>query len=346
MEHSIYNQRRSLPMLLLGLWVLVFLASCGGKVPEPTAIPTIPPLPTDTPTPTATPLPNKIALIAPPEIAAEQSQAVQTILNELSAPAGLMVETLPALQPADLSNGSWKMVFFQNTPGNLTDFLNAAPQVQFVVVSSAELPTAANLTTILSSPENEAFLAGFLSVATATDWRAAGLFPADGNGAARQAAYLNGGHYYCGICNPFYPPAVRFPLSYALPATASAAEWQMVADELGKNVVYLMYVSPEVASRDLLVYLASKNIMLVGSQTPPEELRSYWVATIHQDLGASIKEIFPALLEGKGGQVVKAELVLSDVNDGLISVGKLGLVNQTKDTLLNGLVMPADPPME
>lgn len=345
MNNSTNNQRRSW-FLLLGLLVLVMLAACGGKAPEPTATPTLPPMPTDTPAPTATPLPNKIALIAPPEIAAEQSLTVQAALNELAAPAGLVVETLPEIQPADLTNGGWKMAFFLTAPANLTDLLNAAPQVQFVVVSSTELPAAANLTTVLTSPENEAFLAGFLSVVTANDWRAAGLFPADGNGPARQAAYLNGGHYFCGICNPFYPPAVRFPLSYALPVSAGAGEWQAVTDELSKNVVNLMYVSPEAASRDLLVYLASKNMMLVGSQTPPEELKPYWVATIHQNVAASFKEIFPALLEGKSGQMVNAALELTDVNEGLISPGKLKLVNQTQETLSSSLVMPADPPLE
>ncbi len=345
MKHSTDNQRRFLP-LLLGLLVLVLLAACGGKAPEPTATPTMPPLPTDTPAPTVTPLPNKIALIAPPEISPAQSQAVQAVLNELAAPAGFVVETLPEIQPADLSNGGWKMAFFLTTPGNLTDLLNTAPQVQFAVVSRTELPAAANLTTILISPENEAFLAGFLSVVTATDWRAAGLFPADGDGPARQAAYLNGAHYYCGICNPFFAPAVRFPLSYALPVTAGAGEWQAVADELVKNVVYLMYVSPEAASAELLTYLASKNIMLVGSQTPPDELKPYWVATVHQDLAASIREVFPAMLEGRGGQAVMAALELIDVNEGLISAGKQDLVNQTQETLIKGLVMAADPPME
>jgi hypothetical protein len=345
MKHSTINQRRSLP-LLLGLLVLVLLAACGGKAPEATATPTVPPLPTDTPAPTATPLPNKIALIAPPEISPAQSQAVQAVLNELAAPAGFVLETLPEIQPADLSNGGWKMAFFLTTPGNLTDLLNAAPQVQFAVVSRTELPTSANLTTILTSPENEAFLAGFLSVVTATDWRAAGLFPADGDGPARQEAYLNGAHYYCGICNPFFAPAVRFPLSYALPGSAGAAEWQMAADELAKNVVYLMYVSPEAASAELLTYLASKNMMLVGSQTPPQELKPYWVATVHQNLAASFRDVFPAMQEGRGGQVVNAALELTDVNEGLISAGKQGLVNQTLETLIKGLVMAADPPME
>jgi len=345
MKHSTNNQRRSLP-LLLGLLVLVLLAACGGKAPEAIATPTVPPLPTDTPAPTATPLPNKIALIAPPEISPAQSQAVQTALNELASPAGFVLETLPEIQPADLSNGGWKMAFFLTTPGNLTDLLNAAPQVQFAVVSRTELPASANLTTILTSPENEAFLAGFLSVVTATDWRAAGLFPADGDGPARQEAYLNGAHYYCGICNPFFAPAVRFPVSYALPGSAGAGEWQAAADELAKNVVYLMYVSPEAASAELLTYLASKNMMLVGSQTPPQELKPYWVATVHQDLAASFRDVFPAMQEGRGGQVVNAALELTDVNEGLISAGKQGLVNQAQETLIKGLVMAADPPIE
>jgi hypothetical protein len=44
--------------------------------------------------------------------------------------------------------------------------------------------------------------------------------------------------------------------------------------------------------------------------------------------------------------VVNAALELTDVNEGLISPGKRGLVKKTQETLIKGLVMAADPPME
>jgi hypothetical protein len=304
-------------------------------------------LPSETPMPPELPtaLPGKVVLIAA-DPSSQEAQSMQTLLGELSTASGLVLEVKNSLVVAEITP-EWRVAVLLSLDENLAQALTTAPQVQFLVFSSLDLGMAANLSVIRVQPEQIGFLAGYISILAATDWRAAGLFPADEPlGSALEAGFLNGGAYYCGICNPFYAPAVRFPITGRLPRNSDAATWQPVVDALKQNLIYVMYVSPEVGSTDLLVNLAQQGLILVGGQTPPEELRPFWAATVWQDTTAPVRAIFPDLLSGVGGKVIFAEVNVSDVNEAYLSSGRQRLLQETVDKLKNGEINPVSVPLQ
>lgn len=330
------------------IWMVLILTACSGAQPAPTITPqpivqeTATAVPTETAVPTAAP--SKVMLVTPPQGGEQLTQNAQTLLQELASNSNLTLETRASVTPGDL-NPEWKVVVFLSSPENLSELLAAVPQTQFLVISTVDLQPAANLSVIRYRPENQNFMAGYLATEIAGDWRSAGIFPTDGIlGAQAQEAFQNGGRYLCGICNTMYGPFVRFPIVAAQPAASAPGVWQVSIDELILSVPYALYIAPEAASQEVLEYAASKNIILLGGQTPPDSVRSYWAATIQLDPVTPIREIWPTLLNGEGGQLIEPALQISDTQSGILSPGRQLYAETVYQSLSSGLIFPFNPP--
>jgi hypothetical protein len=279
-------------------------------------------------------------------------QSVQDVVSQLSSSAGLVAETLPEIQVGNIGP-EVKLVVLAGSPANLNELAAAGPQAQFVVISGADLPTAANLTVIRERPEYQAFLAGFITVLLSPDWRAAGLLPADGPlGAGLQDAFVNGGRYFCGVCASGWPLGVYYPQVAALPATTAGPDWQAAAAGLFDNmVVDAYYLAPETIHPEVISYLRDKQqngrmVLLVGTQPPPADLRAQWAATIRFDSAAALRGIWPNLLDGQGGGEVVAPLVLEDVSAENLGEGRLRLVEELVEEIAAGAIHPFTIPRE
>lgn len=344
--------RRSKVYSLIGISLLALLIFSGCNANVGASTPTLPSTtdlpPADTITPveqaSSTPLPGKVILIAP-DMATAQAKSAQALMQELADASGLVLVVKPSLQVSDITP-EWRIVFLLNMDDNLAIALASAPQVQFVVVSSYDIGLTPNLSVIRFQSESQAFLAGYLSILIASDWRAGALLPIDEPlGTTLEAAFMNGGQYFCGICNPYYAPLVRFPVSTRLPANSDPDTWAAAVDQLNQYLVYVIYVDPQVSEPDLLASLAQQGYILVGGQTPPDNIRSKWAATITGDAVSPLHDIWDSLLAGQGGQVVNAGLLITDINPDLFSEGKQRLVNDLLEKLDAGLVYPGEVPL-
>ncbi|MDX9865880.1 MAG: hypothetical protein RBT34_13835 [Anaerolineaceae bacterium] len=337
-------------ILLVCMLFLSLLTGCNNtpaEEPTPPAPPTNVPA-TEIPTaePAPTPVPGVTVLVTAGETDAGQTAAVQAQLEGLAQSGGQSLEVRAEINPADILP-EWKQIILLAPPANLPDLLNAAPQSQFVVVSEMELTPASNLSVIRSYPEEQAFIAGYAAVVIANDWRAAAMLPSDEPlGALKAAAFVKGGQYFCGLCNSYYSPVVRFPIYYQLPAASAPGQWLAGADELALSYVYVYYVAPEAASGDLLYTLATRSVILLGGQTPPAEVVNLYAATIRYNLTDALNTIWPAVSSGQGGQTVKAGIELADINADLFSPGKQTLVQKVLEDLQAGLIYPLDPLVE
>lgn len=336
---------------MVGAFLMIILLISSGCRPagEAAAGPESPPATATLPEPTHTPAPppELVILVSPPGTDIPQVQALETILAEAAASKGMEFKILPALSAAEVPP-ELKVAVYLSPPPDLMDVVRAAPQTQFAVISQVDLEEASNLSVIRQRPEQAAFVAGVAAVVIAYDWRSAGLLPSDSTlGAAYEDLFRNGGRYFCGICNPFFAPHVRFPLTAALPSGGDFNAWRAAVDELLLNVVYVVYVAPEVASPELLNYLAvEKNLVLLGGQTPPDVVRPRWAATITSDTLTPLQELLPALLAGEGGKVIPASLIFTDVQPALFSPGRQMLVERIRDELLEGWIEPYSVPLQ
>lgn len=334
-------------MILRKLIALVFLvfsaascvaqptASANTETPEPTA--------TAISTSTATPLPARAVLVVSDD---PTMQPLRELVVRLAAETGLQFEQREIVQTGDITP-EWRIVVFVTPPTNLNELLSAAPSTQFLTFSSVELPQAPNLSVILSRADWQAFIAGYMTALVAFDWRTAAFLPSDlPESATIGEAFRNGQYYFCGRCPTFYAPYASFPIMVSLPVSSSVEEWKLASGEVQQNYAYGVYVAPQVASADLLTYLAAFNLTLLGGQTPPPEVMPNWAATLQSDGLTPLEQLWTELVNGQGGKTVAAEFRLMDINPALLTPGRQMQVEKVIQELQEGLILPLSPPLE
>jgi hypothetical protein len=117
-------------------------------------------------------------------------------------------------------------------------------------------------------------------------------------------------------------------------------------DQLNLNIVYVLYVAPEISTPELLFTLASRGFILVGSVTPQDEIRSRWAATLRTDPAAALETAWSAVAAGAGGQVLDAPLVLEDVNSQYLSPGRVDQFDRMLEDLRADMIYYFSMPLE
>lgn len=347
-------QSISLPAAKLSILTLavlgLFLSACstGQPLPSPTATTalqaTSPPTNTPSPTATATPAASSAILLAPAGSDQDLREDLQSALEELSAQAGLQFEIAEELSPQDLQAGV-KLVVALPSANGISSLAASSPETQFLAIGMTDVQPDDNVSTLTGStdqPDQLAFTAGYLAAAITEDWRV-GVISEQGSpaGRANEVGFTNGVYFLCGLCRPVVPPfpIPGYPLTVQLPPTASQADWQPAVEYLQTWQVGTVYVAPEVTDPELLQALAEAGMNIIGTASPPPGVQANWVASVgYADPVAAVEEIWPALLDGQGGQSITLPVTLEEVNPQLVSPGRQNLVEEMLADLQAGYI--------
>ncbi len=136
---------------------------------------------------------------------------------------------------------------------------------------------------------------------------------------------------------------MNFPIQGSLPAGSDANAWIGMAGQLLANRLNVMYVSPEAASPELYNYLASQNLVILGTDAPPESTAARYAGSVIQDPITPIETLWPDLTSGKGGSTVAADLFFTHVNPALFSEGRQHQAEEVIEQLRNGLILTRNP---
>jgi hypothetical protein len=285
-------------------------------------------------------------LVLPAEMPRDESDQYQTLVYNLAQANGMRFQVRNVVSPADLAfeGPALKVVIVFSPDPGLAELTTAAPGVQFLAVGIPGLQTASNLSSVGAAGlpvDQQAFLAGYIAGLIAPEWKVGVLYQKDTTGGeATRDAFANGFSFYCGACrNPNFPqPAGIYPILVGIPNDAPESAYYGHADLLIHNIVKVAYVYPEIATPDLLSYMAQNGLLLISQTLPGEDVRSNWVTSIQPDLTSAIQRIFPDLVAGNGGQVAPTPLFLTDVNPDLLSEAKLRLVLDVLTGLQDGTI--------
>jgi hypothetical protein len=340
MSHSQPFSKRLFTILI----ILSFSAALFGcSRNQPDAVETQETIPA-TATPIPTPAPDRAVLAAPADSSSFELTEAQVLIAELAAGSGLEFETRSEIFANEITSDI-KIIVFLEQPDNLGSLAANAPGTQFVAISSNNWTPPANGTIILKNEGHVAFLSGYLSALLAPNFRVGGLLVSENT--QFNQAFKNGVSYYCGLCAAVIYPLNTYPVISQQPANSPPANWQTAFNEINMNKINVLFLPGDAASAELGTYLTGMDVAVIGNQTPLEELRSRWVATISSDGLSPLREIWDDLLGGQGGKVVNDSLKISDKNyvtvtDGLVwlSQGKMDLLNKVITLLRKDQIYP------
>jgi hypothetical protein len=357
------NMQLRFPLIIAStLFIFAFFTSgCGAGRPSnpiPVVSETVTPAetgaaPTQSPSPTATQAKatepaalSEVILLSPPQADEDLAGKLESVLAGLSSSAGLKFERLDSLNAGELDQGTRLVVAIAPDQG-IEDLAAAAPQVQFIGIGIPTISGADNLTTLASPSSGDAqtgFLAGYLAAMVTPEWRVGVLSPSDTpSGAAARQGFVNGVVYFCGLCRQTYPPFVTYPLYAELPSTASPAEWQGAAQSLVDQAVQTVYLAPGAYSQELAAFFGQSGVQLIAGSPPPAGLQDDWVATLGVDPAKALQDAWASLLAGEGAETLVAPVSLSDVNEEILTPGRMRLLEKMIADLESGYIDPGSP---
>jgi hypothetical protein len=323
-------------ILLLTLLSTLLLTGCGSDMladltpdapaetpVEEVLVPTPTPMPEPELIPTATPEIPLAILVVPADLEQEISDTYQALVYNLAQSAGMRFQVRNTLTVADLEPALRVVIVLPPDPG-LAELAPQAPQAQFLSVNIPDMVAGGNLSVLANTerPDISAFMAGYIGAMVTEDYRTGLIIPKDDPiGQVMLAAFRTGHEYYCGICQVIYPPYNDYPLFIEIPEDAPLNEYTAYADYLINKSVETMYVSPELATEDVMTYLASSGILVV-SDLPPQKITGNLVATIQPDVINAIQTAWPQLIAGTGGVNITSPLVLENINAEHLPPGK------------------------
>ena len=310
-------------------------------MPEiPTASPTTPP--TDTPTP----LPPVGVFLTPegssPGLVADLGPIIAGYIKE----QGLRYQVLNNLSAADFQYETFEIVVVIPPFPDLEALVESAPDTKFLAIGFDKLNAGENLSVLGSDGRDydiQGFVAGYSAALITTDWRVGALSVQDSPEAlAARDGFRTGVKYYCGLCNPKYAPVgvnYLYPKFIDLPADATDAEISVNIDFLVDRVVNTFYIVPGVGTPQIYRTLIGYEKYIIGSGLDfREEYQEYWVASLEYDLLDSLVEIWPQFLEADTGVEGFPPLLITDVNEDILSEGKLNLVLKVLEEVQGGYI--------
>ncbi|MGH2582311.1 MAG: hypothetical protein ACRDFQ_05385 [Anaerolineales bacterium] len=288
------------------------------------------------PTSTNPPVPL-IILLKPAGSGAAVAEIAAEVASGYASRRGMRFEERDNLDPAQAPAELAKLILLAPDPGALS-IATSLPNVAVIAVGFAPDGQAANLVSLASSgsPEEVAFVAGYMAALTAENWRTGMIY-------SPQSAHLvddfiSGVEYFCGLCIPAAPPDHEYPQAFQ---AQDAQTWQAAADALLGQSVRVVYLSPEMESGGAANYLASFGVLLIGSGEPPADISANWIASVGGHSIDQLREQLPALLDGQTIQISAIELL--NVNPAFLSDGRQAYVYALISDLLAGLITPGDP---
>lgn len=331
-------------------WFLVLAilaAGCSGNIETPTQVPeTATASPTTPPADTPTPLAPVGVFLTPegssPGLVADLGPVIGGYIKDL----GLRYQVLNNLTESDFQTETFDIVVVIPPFPELESLAESAPDTKFLAIGFDKLSPGENLSVLGSDGRDydiQGFIAGYIAAMVTTDWRVGALSVQDSPEAlAARDGFRTGVKYYCGLCNPKYSPVgvnYLYPKFIDLPPDATDAEISVNIDFLVDRVVNTFYIVPGVGTPQIYRQLIGYEKYIIGPGLDfREEYQEYWVASLEYDLLDSLVEFWPLFLEAETGLEETPPLLITDVNEEILTEGKLILVLKILEEVQGGFI--------
>jgi hypothetical protein len=265
---------------------------------------------------------------------------MEEILDGLASTSGLVLEKLPGLEAQDLTPET-RMVVALPTSADLAGIASGNPDIGFIAVGIPGLEPGSNLSVVGPQgfrPDQQGFTAGYLAAMGTEDWRVGVISTGDSvDGQAARQGFLNGAVFFCGLCRPAFPPFVLYPTFTEVPENADESAWQAAAQALLGEAVQTVYLAPAVDDPEFRRLLVETGFNLITGAAGGPEGQTGHIAAVVPDPTAGVEAAWSGMLAGDPGQAFPMPIVLREVNEELLSPGRLGLLEGLIAELMAGV---------
>lgn len=343
------NNRYRVPVFfVISMAVVFLLAACNQQLPTETEIPDL--ILTASPTekatefiPSLTPSPRveTVILITTQEVDTFTVSQIQESLERL------------------IADSEYELVIKQDLSGILTDDVHVVvvvgeavdvnglaldyPDVSFVAVDNAGAIPAENVS-VIGIPDTDqrqrAFMAGYLAALISDDYKVAALVPAEVEiTEPALESFVVGVRFFCGICQPKYPPYQSFPQWETISVDYSPELLQQILDNFVNIGVEVLFLHGDLVSPTILTAIGEKGIRVVSDQSAGTTVNNY-AGTVLSNPAPVLESMWEDILEGNNGIYKAAAVELVDRNSGLVTDGRYQLFLEMAADLQAGLVYP------
>jgi hypothetical protein len=290
-----------------------------------------------------------LILLAPENSDPELSSDLQGFFSGAAQNEGLRYQVRQTIDPQEVRDQVRYLIAMPGT-ADVNTLVAAAPNTLFLAVGIRDLETADNLLAIGSEgerPDQNGFMGGYIAAMLTQYWRVGVISIEDTpEGQAARQGFTNGVTYFCGLCRSGVPPFYEYPLFIGLPEGSSDDEWRQVASFLVNRLVETIFVAPGAGGDDLLRYLASSGVKVIGSTAPPEGVADQWITSIRRpDINGLYAQLWPRLLAGDTGEILPLPIILADSNEANFGLGKQMEANLVLEQVLDDFIDPGATPI-
>jgi hypothetical protein len=326
--------------LIIGLLIGLFASSCsqGDNLPavtESIPSPTVN-LVEEEPTETIS-IPFMLLLAGPDSDPASLAET-QALAAQIAQEHGLVFEHRQTLS-TETAPKNLPLVVVLPPMSGLEELAQALPGTRFVALNMPNVVSSGNLVSVGEqiNTDFQAFMAGYIAAVEAEDWRVGLVYVGDENGRQYRNAFLTGAIYFCGFCNPYYPPYYEYPLYSEVSVGAGLESFQLAVDSLISQGVNTIHLAPGAQTEELFRYAANQNLRFVGTDVPPTGLEPYWIASVVSAREFDLGEVISQTLSGS----VAIELDRSlEISFSGLSAARLSHFSQVIDQLESGAIDP------
>ncbi|GAP11513.1 hypothetical protein BECAL_02702 [Bellilinea caldifistulae] len=344
------NPTFSIRSLVAFFLLVILIAGCNGN--PPTAL-TPAPAQTEIATsnvqppaeqPSPTPPPAQVWLVIP-NGSETTANEIKTWLEDKAVSQNFIFEVHP---PSDLENlpANLRLVIFSGPDAQTSAWEDRFPQTGLIILNDDSTEASQNVSVIRSTPILQAFIAGFITTLIAPDFRSGALFNQNDPLLSQlQDGFINGGRYLCGRCAPVYAPIVFFPQTSTFNPAGEVQDWIAAFDSLHQNRLETLYLAdPFLLEPQLLEAISRQNVAFLTTQTPAEDWRSQWIATLQVDRLTALENAWESWQNAEPGKVWQAGIRIAEFNPDRLTEGKLNLALKTLNDLENGWIYPLSIP--
>jgi hypothetical protein len=245
-------------------------------------------------------------------------------------------------EQGDLEDASLIVVFGGNA--DVANLIGSHPDTLFMLIAVPDATPSKGVAIIGPDGMREdkvAFLAGIISALVTPEWRVGALAIGDtGSGLAALESYIQGAVFFCGLCRPSHPPYHDYPTSVRVTDT-NEGNIQAGLEQLQALSVTTFGFTNEFQTETIdlaIVALNNPQSLWIGPIPPSDSLREQWIVTVRPDPVRVLDDIFERMSQGEEKIIVPMPIGLFEINEAVLSEGKLRYILNVRDDLEAGVI--------